>query len=47
MKLNKCKHEIIWDETNKTMVSPITKYGYCIKCGNSCKKINRKIIWDD
>jgi hypothetical protein len=48
MKLIKlCKHQIIWDEINKTMVFPITKYGYCIICGSSCKKVGGKIIWED
>jgi len=47
MKLNKCKHEIVWDNQNKNMVSPITKYGYCIICGKSCEKIDGKIIWKD
>lgn len=46
-KNNECNHEIIWSDKIKVMTSPITKFGYCVKCNKSCKKVGDEIIWQD
>lgn len=45
--MNNCIHEIKWNNKIKVMTSPLIIFGFCIKCGRSCKKINDKIIWED
>lgn len=45
-KNNNCQHEIIWNDKIKVMTNPNTRFGYCKKCGKSCKKVNDNIIWE-